>query len=115
MVGPIFGMNIAYLLIIRKGIPDSMGSTEQLATRAFIALLLYEVSKLILETCFCKYCQMGDLCLCTAAGITNYQQFAFLKCTLIGFFKTVIPVCTTWVSVVIYTKLNLYRKNEGSL
>jgi len=115
MVGPIFGMNIAYLLIIRKGIPNGIGSAEQRATRALIALLLFEVSKLILETCFCKHCQMGDLYLCTTAGITNYQQFAFLKCALIGFFKTFIPVFTIWVSVVICTKLNLYSKNYGSL
>jgi membrane-associated phospholipid phosphatase len=114
MVGPIFGMNIAYLLIIRKGIPDSIGSTEQRATRAFIAFLLFEVSKIILETCFCIG-QIGDHYLCTMAEKTTYPPFAFLKCALIGFLKTFIPVFTIWVSVVICTKLNLYRKNEESL
>ena len=114
MVGPIFGMNIAYLLIIRKGIPSDTGSTEQRATRAFIAFLLFEVSKIILETCFCTG-QMGDHYLCTMAETINYQPFAFLQYALIGFLKAFIPVFTIWVSVVICTKLNLYRKNEERL
>ena len=96
--GSFFGMNVAYLLIIRKGIPSDTGSTGQRATRAFIALLLFAVSKIILE------CWFGT------AGTTNCHQFI-----LIDFLKTFIPVSTIWVSVVIYTKLNLYRKNEGSL
>ena len=96
--GSFFGMNVAYLLIIRKGIPSDVGSTEQRATRAFIALLLFAVSKIILE------CWFGT------AGTTNCRQFI-----LIDFLKAFIPVSTIWVSVVICTKLNLYHKNEGSL
>jgi hypothetical protein len=58
---------------------------------------------------------MGDHYLCTMAETINYQPFAFLKCALIGFLKAFIPVFTIWVSVVICTKLNLYRKNEERL
>jgi len=96
--GYLLGMNVAYLLIIRKGIPDDTGTAGQRATRAFIALLLFAVSKIILE------CWFGT------AGTINCHQFI-----LIDFLKTFIPVSTIWVSVVICTKLILYRKNEGSL
>ncbi len=98
MIGYVFGMNVAYLLIIRKGIPNDIGSAAQRATRAFIALLLFEVSPKIMEYLFC------------IAGKTNCHGFI-----LTDFLKTFIPVFTIWVSVVICTKLNLYRKNEGSL
>jgi membrane-associated phospholipid phosphatase len=90
--GYLLGMNVAYLLIIRKGIPDDTGTVEQRATRVFIALLLFEVSKIILDCGFC----------------TNYL-FA------IEFLKTFIPAATIWVSVVICKKFNLYRRNEESL
>jgi hypothetical protein len=90
--GYLLGMNVAYLLIIRKGIPDDTGTAGQRATRVFIALLLFEVSKMILDCGFC----------------TNYL-FA------IEFLKTFIPASTIWVSVVICKKFNLYRRNEESL
>jgi hypothetical protein len=67
-------------------------------TRAFIALLIFAVSKIILD------------CLFGIAGATNCHQFM-----LINFLKTFIPVSTIWISVVICTKLNLYQKNEGRL
>jgi len=91
-MGYLLGMNVAYLLIIRKGIPDDIGTAGQRATRVFIALLLFEVSKMILD---CRFC-------------TNYL-FA------IEFLKTFIPTSTIWVSVVICKKFNLYRRNEESL
>jgi len=91
-MGYLLGMNVAYLLIIRKGIPDDTGTAGQRATRVFIALLLFEVSKMILDCGFC----------------TNYL-FA------IEFLKTFIPASTIWVSVVICKKFNLYRRNEESL
>lgn len=90
--GYLLGMNVAYLFIIRKGIPDDTGTAERRATRIFIALLLFEVSKIILNCGFC----------------TNYL-FA------IEFLKTFIPASTIWVSVVICKKFNLYRRNEESL
>jgi len=98
IIGYVFGMNVAYLLIIRNGIPNDIGNAAQRATRAFIALLLFEVSPKIMEYLFC------------IAGKTNCRGFI-----LTDFVKTFIPIFTIWVSVVICTKLNLYRKNEGSL
>ena len=91
-------MNVAYLLIIRKGIQNDIGSAAQRATRAFIVLLLFEVSPKIMEYLFCT------------AGKTNCHGFI-----LTDFVKTFIPIFTIWVSVVICRKLNLYRKNEESL
>jgi membrane-associated phospholipid phosphatase len=98
VAGVFLGTNVAYALIIRKGIPDDTGSVTQRATRVFIALLLLGVSSLILDFWF------------KTAGTTNYLQF-----TLIGFLKTFIPASTIWVSVAICTKLDLYRRNKGSL
>ncbi len=102
-VGYFFGMNVAYILIIRKGIPEDTGTAEQRITRAFIALLLFMVSKNILELLFC------------AAGEINCPEINCHGFILTDFLKTFIPVFTIWVSVVICTKLNLYRKNEGNL
>jgi membrane-associated phospholipid phosphatase len=98
VAGVFLGTNVAYVLIIRKGIPDDTGSVAQRATRVFIALLLLGVSSLILDLWF------------KTAGTTNYLQF-----TLIGFLKTFIPATTIWVSVAICTKLDLYRRDKGSL
>lgn len=92
VAGVFLGTNVAYLLILRKGIPDDTGSAAQRTTRVFIALLLLGVSSLILDFWF------------KTAGTTNYLQF-----TLIGFLKTFIPASTIWVSVAVCTKLDLYR------
>jgi membrane-associated phospholipid phosphatase len=92
VAGVFLGTNAAYLLIIRKGIPDDTGSIAQRATRVFIALLLLGVSSLILDFWF------------KTAGTTNYLQF-----TLIGFLKTFIPASTIWVSLAVCTKLDLYK------
>jgi membrane-associated phospholipid phosphatase len=93
VAGVFLGTNVAYVLIMRKGIPDDTGSVAQRITRVFIALLLLGVSSLILDFWF------------KTAGTTNYLQF-----TLIGFLKTFIPASTIWASVSICTKLGLYRK-----
>ena len=110
-VGYFFGMNVAYILIMRKGIPNDIGSVEQRVTRAFIAFLLFEVSKLILDCWFCT------------EGMSNYLHTieplkTFIPASTVSiiwftieFLKTFIPVSTIWVSVVLCTKLNLYRKN----
>ena len=92
VAGVFLGTNVAYVLIIRKGIPEDTGSVAQRATRVFIALLLLGVSALILDFWF------------KTAGETNYLQF-----TLIGFLKTFIPASTIWASVVVCTKLDLYK------
>jgi hypothetical protein len=99
VAGVFLGTNVAYVLIIRKeGIPDDTGSVAQRITRVFIALLLLGVSSLILDFWF------------KTAGTINYLQF-----TLIGFLKTFIPATTIWASVAICTKLDLYRRDKGSL
>ena len=95
VAGVFLGTNVAYVLIIRKGIPNDTGSVAQRATRVFIALLLLGVSSLILDFGF------------KTAGATNYLQF-----TLIGFLKTFIPASTIWTSVAVCTKLNLYRRDK---
>jgi hypothetical protein len=93
VAGVFLGTNVAYVLIMRKGIPDDTGSVAQRITRVFIALLLLGVSSLILVFWF------------KTAGTTNYLQF-----TLIGFLKTFIPASTIWAAVSICRKLGLYRK-----
>jgi membrane-associated phospholipid phosphatase len=98
VAGLYFGTNAAYLLIVRKGIPDDAGSTAQRAARVFIALLLLGVSSLILDFWF------------KPAGTINYLQF-----TLIGFLKTFIPASTVWASVAVCTKLGLYNKDKVTL
>lgn len=90
--GFVLGTNVAYLLIIRKGIPDNIGNPKQKATRAFIALLLLGISSLILDLWF------------NTEVTTNYVQFS-----LIGFLKTFIPASAMWPSVVVCRKLDLYK------
>ncbi|MDQ1251198.1 MAG: hypothetical protein QG646_267 [Euryarchaeota archaeon] len=98
VAGLYFGTNIAYLLIVRNGIPDDTGSTAQKTTRVFIALLLFGISGLILDFWF------------KPVGVIDTLQF-----TLTGFLKTFIPSSTVWVSVVICTKLGLYKREKGNL
>lgn len=98
VAGLYFGANFAYLLIVRKGIPDNAGSMAQRAARVFVALLLLGISSLILDFWF------------KPVGTINYLQF-----TLTGFLKTFIPASTVWASVVICTKLGLYNRDNGVL
>jgi PAP2 superfamily len=98
VAGVFLGTNVAYVLIVRKGIPDDTGSSAQRATRVFITLLLLVVSSLILDIWF------------KTDGTINYLQF-----TLIGFLKTFIPASTIWASVAVCTKLDLYKRDKGSL
>jgi membrane-associated phospholipid phosphatase len=98
VAGVFIGTNVAYVLIIRKGIPDDTGSVTQRATRVFIALLLLVASSLILDFWF------------KTAGTTNYLQFTF-----IGFLKTFIPASTIWASVDICKKLDLYKRDKENL
>ena len=96
VAGVYLGTNVAYLLIVRNGIPDDAGSTAQRAARVFIAFLLLGVTSFILDFWF------------KPTGMINYLQF-----TLIGFLKTFIPASTVWVSVTVCTKLGLYKKEKG--
>lgn len=98
VAGLFIGANVAYILIIRKGIPDDAGSAAQRAARVFIALLLLAVSGFILYFCF------------KPPGTINYLQF-----TLTGFLRTFIPASTIWISMAVCTKLGLYGKYKESL
>ncbi len=95
VAGFFLGTNVAYVLIIRKGLPDDTGSVEQRVLRIFIALLLFGVSSLILDVGF------------DAIETTAYFSFKFIE-----FLKTFMPASTIWVSVVVCTKLNLYRREK---
>ncbi len=95
ITGLFIGTNLAYILILRKGIPDDTGSAAQRATRVLIALMIFGAAGFILEVEF------------QTAGTISYLQF-----TLIEFFKTFIPSFTIWISVAICTKLDLYRRDK---
>jgi hypothetical protein len=93
--GFLLGTNVAYILIIRKGLPDDTGSAEQRVLRIFIALLMFGVSSLVL-----------------AAGFETIQPTPYLSFKLIEFLEAFVPASTIWASVVICTKLNLYRRGK---
>lgn len=93
--GFFLGTNLAYVLIVRKGIPEDTGNTSQRIARVFIAFLLFGISSLILNVGL------------EIAGTTNYLQF-----TLVKFLETFIPSFTIWISVIVCTKLNLYRREK---
>jgi membrane-associated phospholipid phosphatase len=95
--GLFLGTNVAYLLIISKGIPEDTGNVAQRATRVFIAFLLFGITFIILYIWF------------KTAGTPNYLHFT------IEFMQTFIPAITIWVSVAICKKFDLYRRDtEGS-
>lgn len=98
VAGLYFGTSIAYLLIVRKGIPDDTGSTAQRTARVFIALLLFGISSLILDFWF------------KPVEVINSLQFS-----LIGFLRAFIPASTVWLSAVICTKFGLYKREKGNL
>ncbi len=95
--GFFLGTNLAYVLVIRKGLPDNAGNAMQRTSRMFIAFVLFGVSSVFLNTMF------------EVSGAISYLNF-----TLIEFIKTFIPSFTIWISVAVCTKLGLYaRDDEG--
>lgn len=98
VAGFFLGTNAAYVLIIRKGLPDDAGSTEQRVLRIFIGLLLFGISSFILDM-----------------GFDNIETVTYFSFKLIEFLKAFIPASTIWVSVVVCTKLNLYRRERELL
>jgi membrane-associated phospholipid phosphatase len=92
IAGFFLGTNVAYVLILRKELPDDTGSAKQKVLRVLIALLLFGISSFILAVGF------------DTIETTTYFSFKFIE-----FLKTFIPASTIWVSVVVCTKLNLYR------
>ena len=95
VAGFFLGTNAAYVMVIRKGLPDDTGSVKQRALRILVALLLFAISSLILAVGF------------DAIETTAYFSFKFIE-----FLKTFVPASTIWVSVVVCTKLNLYRRDK---
>ena len=95
VAGFFLGTNAAYILIIRKGLPDDTGTVEQRVLRIFIAFLLFGVTSLVL-----------------AAGFDNIETAGYFSFKLIEFLKAFMPASTIWVSVVVCTKLNLYRREK---
>lgn len=93
--GFFLGTNAAYILIIRKGLPDDTGSAEQRVMRVFIALLLFGVSSSVL-----------------AVGFDTIEATGYLSFKLIEFLEAFIPASTIWISAVVCTKLNLYRREK---
>jgi membrane-associated phospholipid phosphatase len=95
VAGFFLGTNAAYIMVIRKGLPDDTGSVKQRALRILVALPLFAISSLILAVGF------------DAIETTAYFSFKFIE-----FLKTFVPASTIWVSVVVCTKLNLYRRDK---
>lgn len=93
VAGFFLGTNAAYLLIIRKGLPEDAGSKEQRALRVFITLILFGLSTLVLDIGF------GTI------GIAGYTGAASIE-----FLKSFVPAFTIWISVDICVKLDLYRR-----
>lgn len=94
--GFFLGTNLAYVLIIRNGIPYDTGSPMQRTFRAFIALILFGISFILLN------------CMFETAGPINYLDFTFTE-----FLKSFIPSLTIWISVLVCTKLGLYMRKCG--
>ncbi|MDQ1274931.1 MAG: hypothetical protein QG610_504 [Euryarchaeota archaeon] len=92
VAGFFLGTNAAYILIIRKGLPEDAGSKAQRALRVFITLLMFGLSSLVLDIGF------------GAIGTADYPE------TLIEFLKSFVPAFTIWISTVICMKLGLYRR-----
>ncbi len=95
VAGFFLGTNAAYILIIRKGLPEDTGSAEKRILRILIALLLFGASSVAL-----------------AVGFETLETTGYVSFKLIEFLKTFIPASTIWVSVVVCTKLNLYRREN---
>ncbi|AKB28690.1 PAP2 superfamily protein [Methanosarcina siciliae T4/M] len=95
VAGFFLGANMAYLLIIRKGLPEDSGDAGQRATRVFIALMLFGVSTLVLDF-----------------GFATVEPASYSGTNLMEFLKAFIPALTIWVSASICTKLDLYGREE---
>ncbi len=94
--GLIFGANLAYLLILKDGLPVSTEVPAHKIKRVLIALGIFGISSLVLNAIF------------EPIVITNYLQFNFEE-----FLKSFIPALMVWVSVSICTKLGLYTREKS--
>lgn len=95
VAGFFLGTNAAYILIIRKELPDDTGTVEQRVLRVVIAFLLFGVTSFVL-----------------AVGFNNIETACYFSFKLIEFLKAFIPASTIWLSAVVCTKLNLCRRGN---
>lgn len=95
VAGFFLGANTAYLLIIRKGLPEDSGNAGQRVIRIFIALILFGVSTIVLDF-----------------GFATVEPASSLEATLKEFLKAFIPALTIWVSASICIKLDLYGRKK---
>ncbi|WP_410507197.1 phosphatase PAP2 family protein [Methanosarcina hadiensis] len=96
VAGFFLGTNAAYLLIIRKGLPEDTGSKEQRALRVLITLLIFGLSSLVLDIGF------------DSMGMAGYSGTTFIE-----FLKSFIPAFTIWISVNTCVKLGLYYRTSA--
>ena len=94
--GLIFGANLAYLLILRKGLPVSTEDPVHRIKRVLIALGILGISSLVINAIF------------EPIVITDYLQFNFEE-----FLKSFIPALMIWITVNICTKLGLYTREKN--
>jgi len=94
--GLIFGANLAYLLILRKGLPVSTEDPVHRIKRVLIALGILGISSLVINAIF------------EPIVITDYLQFNFEE-----FLKSFIPALMIWIAVNICTKLGLYTREKN--
>lgn len=93
--GFLFGTNMAYLLIIRKGLPENSGNAGQRALRVFVAIMIFGVSSLAIGT-----------------GLNLAGSSTYFGTMLIEFLEAFFPALTIWISISICLKLDLYRREE---
>ncbi|MDD3041389.1 MAG: phosphatase PAP2 family protein [Methanosarcinaceae archaeon] len=101
VAGYLLGTNAAYLLVIRKGLPDDCGSFGKRAFRALIALLNFAMASGLVA--------LGSYGL----GAPGLSGTVILGPDLLEFTEAFLPAGTVWVSVEICSSLGLYGK-EGS-
>lgn len=97
VAGYLTGTNVAYLLIIRKGLPDDTGSSGKRVSRILVALMNFAAAALI-----------------TAAAIEITGAAGPLGPDMIEFAEAFVPSFTVWVSVEICFRLGIYGKESLS-
>ncbi len=97
VAGFLTGTNAAYLLVIRKRLPDDTGSRRTRVLRVLVALLNFAAAALI-----------------TAAAIDITGASGSLGPVIIEFAEAFVPAFTVWISVEICFRLGLYGKESFS-
>ncbi|WP_440956214.1 phosphatase PAP2 family protein [Methanosarcina sp. Mfa9] len=97
LAGFLTGTNAAYLLVIRKGLPNDAGSRGKRISRVLVALLNFAAAAFI-----------------TAVAIDITGAASSLGPNMIEFTEAFVPAFTVWVSVEICFRLGLYGKENFS-